>query len=227
MCNAHTRRQLLGNRFDELVERVLVPVHEVLGRALLLDLLELLRVAGGLHLGLVVLDLVLGGLGYDHTLGVEARTTRATGDLMELAAAQTAHLATVELGELREHHGMDGHVDADAQRIGAADDGQQALLRKLFHQQTVTRQHAGMVHAHAAAQQALQRFAERRGELRALHGLLDRLALLLGCHAVACQVLRAGERRILREMDDVQRALVLAQRKLDRSLERGERVFVR
>ena len=84
-----------------------------------------------------------------------------------------------------------------------------------------------MVHAHAAAQQALQRFAERRGELRALHGLLDRLALLLGCHAVACQVLRTGKRRILREMDDVQRALVLTQRKLDRSLERGERVFVR
>ena len=113
MRDAHTRRKLLGNRVDELVERVLAPVHEVLGRALLLDLLELLRVAGGLHLGLVVLDLVLGGLGYDHALGVEARATRATGDLMELAAAQAAHLAAVELGELREHHRVDGHVDAD------------------------------------------------------------------------------------------------------------------
>ena len=145
---------------------------------------------------------------------------------MELAATQTAHLATVELGELREHHGMDGDVDAHAQRVGTADDGQQTLLRKLFHQQAITRQHAGVMHAHAATQQTLQRFAERRGELRALHGLLDRLALLLGCHSVTCQVLRAGKRRILREMHDVQRALVLAQRKLNRPLERGERIFV-
>ena len=49
---------------------------------------------------LCVLDLVLGGLGYDHALGIEARAACATGDLMELAAAQAAHLAAVELGEL-------------------------------------------------------------------------------------------------------------------------------
>ena len=114
MRDAHTRRQLLGNRFDELVERVLVPVHEVLGRTLLLDLLELLRIAGSFHLGLVVLNLVLGSLGYDHALGIEARAACATGDLMELTAAQAAHLATVELSELREHHRVDGHVDTDA-----------------------------------------------------------------------------------------------------------------
>ena len=48
---------------------------------------------------------------------------------MELAGAQTTHLVAIELGERGEHHGVDGYVDADAERIGTADDGQQALLR--------------------------------------------------------------------------------------------------
>ena len=71
---------------------------------------------------------MLRGLGDDHTLGIEARTAGATSDLMELTGAQATHLVAVELGERGEDHGVDGHVDADAECVGAANDGQQALL---------------------------------------------------------------------------------------------------
>ena len=67
---------------------------------------------------------MLRGLGDDHALGIEARTAGATGNLMELAGAQTTHLVAIELGERGEHHGMDGYVDANAERVGAANDGQ-------------------------------------------------------------------------------------------------------
>ena len=145
---------------------------------------------------------------------------------MELAGAQAAHLVAVELRELREHHGMDGHVDAHAQRVGAADDGQEALLGQLLHEQSVARQHARVVHAHAARQQTLERLAERRGEPGSLDGLLDELALLLGCHAEARQSLRGGQRRVLREMHEVQRRLAFAQGQLHRALQRHLHVLV-
>ena len=83
-----------------------------------------------------------------------------------------------------------------------------------------------MVHAHAAGQQALERLAERRGEARPLDRFLHLLALLLGGHAVAGQRLRGGERRILREMHQVQRRLPLAQRQLHRALKRHLHVLV-
>ena len=78
---------------------------------------------------------------------------------------------------------MDGHVDTDAERIGAADDGQQALLRQTFDQQAIARQHAGVVHADAAAEQALENLAEGGRETRALGGFLDGLALFLAGNA--------------------------------------------
>ena len=122
---------------------------------------------------------MLRGLGDDHALGIEARTAGATGNLMELAGAQTTHLVAIELGERGEHHGVDGYVDADAERIGAADDGQQALLRQALDQQAIARQHASMVHADAASKQALENLTKGRREARALGRFLDGLALLL------------------------------------------------
>ena len=61
---------------------------------------------------------------------------------MELAGAQTAHLGAVELGQLGEHHRVDGHVDAHAERVGTTDDREQPLLGEAFHEQAVARQHA-------------------------------------------------------------------------------------
>ena len=78
-----------------------------------------------------------------------------------------------------------------------------------------------MVHAYAAAEQTLQDLAKGRIEARALARLLDSGALLLGGDTVACKRLCTVERRILREMDDVDRCLAIAQGKLDRALEGG------
>ena len=224
--DAQARLQRLGLCLYQALEGLLVPRHKALGRFFLLDAAQLFGVVAGLGHELSVLDIVLGGLGDHHALGVKARAPGAAGDLVELACAQAAHAVAVELGERGEHHGVDGHVDAHAQGVGAADDGQQALLGELFHQQTVARQHAGMVHAHTAREQALQDLAERGGELGAARGLLDLLALLLAGNAEVCERLCGGERGVLAEVHDVERGLAAAQRQLDGAFQRGVHVLV-
>ena len=128
MRDAQARLECLGLRLDQALKGLLVPGDKALGRLLLFNLAKLLGIVARLCHELGVFNLVLGCLGNHHALGIEARAAGATGNLMKLAGAQTTHLVAVELGERGEHHGMDGHVDADAERIGAADDGQQALL---------------------------------------------------------------------------------------------------
>ena len=145
---------------------------------------------------------------------------------MELAGAQPAHMRAVELRELREHDGVDRHVDADAERVGAADHRQQAPLRELFDETAVARKHAGVVDADAVAQQTLEDLAEGRRELRAGDGLGDHLALLLAGDAGARERLRGVEGGVLREVHDVDRRLVLPDGQLDGLLERVERVLV-
>ena len=134
VCDAKARLERLGLRLDQALKGLLVPGDKALGGLFLFNLAELLGVVARLGHELSVLDLVLRGLGDDHALGIEARTAGATSDLMELTGAQATHLVAVELGERGEHHGVDGHVDADAERVGAADDGQQALLRQALNQ---------------------------------------------------------------------------------------------
>ena len=185
--DAHARRERGGHRLDELVEVLLVPANKALGRLLRLDAASLLGVAACLGEGLRALDVVLGGLGDDQAFRVEACASCAAGNLVELARAEPAHVRAVELGKGREQHGVDGHVDAYAERVGSADDRKKALLSELLHKQAIAGEHACVVHAHAAAQQALEYLAEGRGEARALDGFLDALALLLGGDAEACQ----------------------------------------
>ena len=121
---------------------------------------------------------------------------------------------------------MDGHVDANAEGVGTADDGQQALLGELLDEQAVAGQQARVVQADAAGDEVLERLAEGGGEAAALDGLLDRLALFLAGDAVARQRTRALKRRILGEMHDVEGRVALAQRQLDRALEAGLDVLV-
>ena len=132
--DAQTRLERFGLRLDQALKGLLVPGDKALGGLLLFDLTELFGVVARLGHELGVLDLVLRCLGDDHTFGVKARATGAAGDLMELAGTQATHLVAVELGERGEHHGVDGHVDTDAERVGAADDGQQSLLRQALDQ---------------------------------------------------------------------------------------------
>ena len=169
---------------------------------------------------------MLRGLGDDHALGIEARTAGATGNLMELAGAQTTHLVAIELGECGEDHGVDGYVDADAERIGAADDRQQALLRQALDQQTIARQHTGVVHADAAAKQALEDLAKGRREARGFGGFLNGLALLLAGDAKIGERLCRRKGGILAKVHDIERGLAAAHGELDRALERGRHVVV-
>ena len=101
-----------------------------LGGLFLFNLTEFFGVVARFGHKLGILDLVLGCLGDHHALGVEARAAGATGNLMELAGAQATHLVAIELGERGEHHGVDGYVDADAERIGAAETGSRPCCAK-------------------------------------------------------------------------------------------------
>ena len=112
------RYELFGLRLHQMLEVLLVPAHVAFGQRFLLDLLGLLRVAACLGERPCLLDVVLGRLDEHLALGVEARPARASRDLVELARVQAAHAVAVELGQRGEHDGVDGHVDARAQRVG-------------------------------------------------------------------------------------------------------------
>ena len=220
MRDAQARAELFGFRRDEALEDLLVPAHEVRWRSLHLDLAGALGVATGLGECLGTLDVVLGGLCDDAPFGVEAGTPCATCNLVELARVEAAHVAPVELGELGEKHGVDGDVDAHAERVGAADHGEQSLLGELLHQEPVARQHAGVVHAHSREDEALQGLAKGGGEAHPLDGFLQGLTLLLGGDAIARERLRALEGGLLREVHDVERRVTIAKRQLHGALER-------
>ena len=226
MRNLQMRDQSLGGRFDELVEGVLVPCDEALRRFLALDFLEFLRVVAGFGQLMRVLDLVLRSLGDHQPFGIKAHAAGTTGNLVEFAGAQTTGLDTVEFRQRGEYHGMNRHVDADAQSIGTTNHRKQALLGELLDQSAVSREHAGMMHADTGAQQTLQNLAERRSELRALHRLGDGLTLLLGGDIAIGERLRGGQCGILREMNDVNRGVALADQQLDGRRQRLIGVFV-
>ena len=200
----HAGLELFGLGFDQALEGLLVPAHEALGRGFQVLVLGFLHVAAGLGQGAGLFDVVFGGFGDHAAFGVEARPAGTPGDLVELARVEPAHLVAVVFGQGGEDDRVDGHVDAHAERVGAADYGQEPLLGELFHEQAVAGQHAGMVHAYACEQQAAQGLAEDRGELRAANGLLDLLALLLGGDREARQRLGALQGGVLGEVDDVE-----------------------
>ena len=169
VVDLHPRDQLLGHAGHELVEGLLAPDHGALGRlpevglALLLGPLLLAHrgvLGGGLGLGLLVVDDVLGGLDDDVPGGVEAGPPCPSGDLQELPHPQHPLTGAVELGQPGEQHRADRHVDADPEGVGAADHGEQPGLGQLLDQAAVARQHAGVVHPDAAAQQLGERLAE-------------------------------------------------------------------
>ena len=217
-----------GFRFgvDELVKRALVPGHKTFRSLLALDLLELLRVSPGLGDGLLVFDFVFGSLGDHQSLGIESHTTGSSGNLVEFTGAQAAHLGAVELGQGREHHGVNRHIDADAQCIGAANHRQQTLLGELLDQAAVAWQHAGMMDADTGAQQSLQNLAEGCGELDAFDGFCDGLALFLAGYTGGGERLRGLQCGVLRKVDHVNRGFAVAEGEFHGFFHRVERVFV-
>ena len=167
---------------------------------------------------------MLGRLDDDVAGRVEAGPARAAGDLVELADPQDPLPAAVELRETGEQHGPDRDVDADAEGVGAADDGEQAGLGELLDQPPVARQHPGVVDADPAAQQLGQRLAEAGAEPEAGQPLLD--LVLGGALLVEPSTLGVEQRGrvldgvLLGEVHDVDRGLVGAHQLLERLGER-------
>ena len=190
---------------DQLLEGVLRPADEALGRLLADHLAALLRVVARLGERLLVLDDVLGRLRHDEARRVEARPSGAARDLVELAGAQRPHPGAVVLRQSREQHGADGHVDADAEGVGAADDLQQTGLRQLLHQAPVLGQHAGVVHADPVPHVAGEIAAELGGEAEVADQVGDLVLLLARAHVDAHQRLRPLHGLRLREVHDVDR----------------------
>ncbi len=226
MRDLQMRCQGFGGGVDEFVESVSVPGDESLRRFLALDFLELFGISSGLGDRLLVFDLEFRCLGDDQPLGVESHAAGSPCDLMEFAGAQSAHLGAVEFGERCEHHGVDRHVNAHAQGVGAADHRQQTLLRQLLHQTTIAGEHAGVMDADARAQQALQDLAEGGGEFHSLDGLRNGGSLFLGAYSRGGERVGGVERRVLREVDDVDRCLPALTGEFHGAFQRVERVFV-
>ena len=195
------------------------------GGLLLTTLLAVLRLLAEPQ----VVDHVLGGLRHHPAEVVEALASRPAGDLVEVARREHRRLLPVELAQPREEHGADRHVDADPERVGAADDLEQPLLRELLDEHAVLRQQPRVVQADALLQPLAHVRPVRAREAEAGDLGRDRVLFLARAQVEAREVLRAVGRVLLREVDDVDRRLLLGHELLDRLGERdlGVRVLER
>ena len=159
---------------------------------------------------------MLGRLHHDVADGVEAGPPGAAGDLVELPGPQHPLLAPVVLRQRGEQHGADRHVDADAEGVGAADDGEQAGLREGLDEPPVLRQHPRVVHPDPVQHQPAQGHPESLAEAEAAHGILDRGLARARDELDAGQRLGLLHRGRLGERHDVDRPAVVAQQQLDR-----------
>ena len=178
-------------------------MHEALRGLRLGRLAACLGVVAGTRQGLGVLDDVLGRLHPHVPVGVEPGPSGAPGELVELAHREAPDAVAVELGERRHQHGADRDVDADPERVRAADDRQQALAGQTLDQAAVAREHPGVVDADTVAQETIEGGPEAASHPHALQRLGDRLALGSGGDVEADEGLRPLDRRSLVGVDDV------------------------
>ena len=146
--HGEARRQRLGVGGHEPLEGGLAPGHEPLGGLLAHDLAPLLRVVARLGQRLLVLGHVLGRL-HDHRAlrGRSPARPARPAIWWNSRAVRWRGAGAVVLRQGREQHRADRHVDADAERVGAADDLEQAGLGQPLDEPPVLREHAGVVHA--------------------------------------------------------------------------------
>ncbi len=125
------------------------------------------------------------------------------GDLVELARRQVPHADAVVLDQAGQQDGADGHVDADAERVRAADDRQQPLLRQPLHDPSVLGQHPGVMHPDAVPQEPVERLAEAGGEPEPRDLVGDPVPLLPARQRRRHERLRPLDGVLLREVHDV------------------------
>ena len=117
--------------------------------------------------------------------------------------------------ESSEEDRANGHVDADAQGIGAADDLQEPALRELLHQEPVPRQEPRVVDPDAVTDETLQFTAERAPEALPDERVRDELLLGLGAIVHAEEILRRLCGAPLCEAHDVDRRALLLDEVVD------------
>ena len=224
VAHAEAAGQGFRGLIDELVERLLRPRHLALRRGLEAELLHLRLVLPGAAAQLEVLDFVVRRLHDDGALGVVARAAGAAGDLVELAGLEDALARAVVLDQAGHQHRADGHVDAHAEGVGAADDLEQARLRQALDQAAVLRQHARVVDADALAHELRQDAAEGRGEAEVTDLGADALLLLRTEQFEPRQRLRPFDGLALGEMHDVDRSLSVLEQLAEGVVDRGVHV---
>ena len=137
------------------------------------------------------------------TFVVESSTSGPACDLLEVAYRQHPGVAAVVFAELSEHHGADGHIHTDAERVGAADQLEQARPGESLGEQPVLGQHPGVVHADPGLHEPLDVAAEWRVEAE-IDDLGRYLRLLLfGEDVQAGKGLRTLGCGLLSEVDEV------------------------
>ena len=228
MGDVEGRSQRLRGGFNQLLEGLLRPAHEALRRLLTLGgqrLVNALGVVTELRLRLRqqarVLNIVLGCLNHHGTGGIEARTACASSNLVELAGTQTAATGTIKLGQRRNQHGTNRHVNTHTQGVGTADDLEQTLLSQLLDQAAVLGQHARVVNADTGAHQLIQRLTEARSEAELRDELGDTFLIFLRGDSHRQQRIRLLQRRLLREVHNVDRGLLGLHELLHGLLNRG------
>ena len=135
---------------------------------------------------------------------------------MELSGAQDALAAAVILRERGQQDRADGHIDADAEGVGAADDLEQAGLGEGFDEAAVLRQHPCVVDANPMQDKAFQRRTEALAEAEAADEGLDALLVRAGGDIDRHQRLGALDGGLLGEVHDVDRGALIVQKVLDR-----------
>ena len=146
-------------------------------------------------------------LGHDPAFLVKTFPPGAPGYLVKIPRAQDSHLLAIILRQAREEHRPDGDVDADAERVGAADDLEQPLLRELLHQDAVLRQQAGVMQTDPVLEPFPDVRSIRAGELEPFERAGDLVFLVTRTDVDAGEILRALGRFELRKVDDIHRRL--------------------
>ena len=193
--------EFLRRRSDQADVGVLVPVDKILFGWLPLH--GFLAVARGLFRELEVLDDMLRRLRHDPALVIKTFAPSASADLMKIPRAQDAGLLAVILAQSREQHGADRHIDADAERVRAADDFEQTFLCELLDQHAILRQQPGVMQSDAVSQPLLDLRPVGTGELDSFERVRDGGFFVARADIDAREILRALGRFQLREVDHI------------------------
>ena len=212
------RDQPLGLGVNQAQKRLLVPIDEILLRRLAFDWFSF----GAFSSSLRFSTTCSGAWATTQPRSSNPLRPARPPDLVEIARAQDPGFLPVKLAEPGEEHGADGHVDADAQGVGAADHFEQAFLSQLLDQYAVLGQQPGVVQADAVFEPFPDFRSVRTGELEPFERRADGVLLFARAHVDAGEILRALRRFELGEMHDINRAFAFSRQAFQRL---GERQF--